>query len=224
MFSLAPAKPPLIFLHVGVLAETRNTYIFYIMYPRNEDKKTKESAVVREVCGHSIETQAKLLVRRSVRDTIIRMFKAGVEVECIADATGVPQAGVIAVLARESLWKSGSEEYRKDLVGPAVKQGVITAYRDYAPVRAVCKRFGITSRQFWQIVSEEGEPTRPRRRLLRALSKSRRNVDVVEMYQAGELIEEIIDTCGVSRPLIYRILEEMGVKPNRVDTNAWRRA
>jgi len=150
-----------------------------------------------------------------MREEIVRMFKAGVDVSNIADATGVPQPAVIAVLVRENLWQVTEGSSESNRVRATVRQGVVTAYRNYASVRETCDRLGISTREFWVIVTTEGEPKRSRKPFVRRLSRIRRDEEIIEMYKAGELIETICEVCGTDRPRLYRLLRREGIAPNR---------
>lgn len=138
------------------------------------------------------------------------MFEAGMAVEAIADATGVPHVSVIAVLAREGLWKDEVDD-----TGPAVRERVLRAYRGFEPIRPVLRELGITKEDFHCILLEEGEPLRKRTALTRRMALQRRRDEICSLYLAGEPIKTIVELCGINKRTIYDHLKRMEIPTNR---------
>lgn len=144
-----------------------------------------------------------------MKQAIIKMFDSGLTIEAIGDATELPQASVMAILLRAGKSLPTQES------GPSetMRQDVVARYQRYEPLKVTTKTMGITPQQYWAILAEEGTPAR--QRIVKQIAVGRRDAEVVEMYQYGEIIDEIILCCGVSRPTIYRILKRNGIKASR---------
>jgi len=154
-----------------------------------------------------------------MKEDILRMFRAGISAAAISDATGVPRVAVVAILAREGLWKAG-EDVQLDEFGPQVREAVLQAYRGFGKVADVCERYGLDQSDYWAIILEEGEPTRKRAPVTRRLATQLKYDEVCRLYQAGEKGRLIVDVCGLSsRRHLYEILDRRGIVPNRASAD-----
>jgi len=142
------------------------------------------------------------------REQVVRMFKAGIAAAQIADALGVPQVSVVAVLCREGLWNA--EQVTK--YGPAIIEGVLAAYRAFEPLGETCQKMGLSKDDYWIILNNSAEPQRERKgKVEKKLARERRNAEMLVMYKNGASRNEIAEACGVWGTTVRYILINAGV-------------
>jgi len=150
--------------------------------------------------------------RQDFRSEILRLFDGGVEISEISDVLGVPPSAVAAVLVssgRQSIgYNAGNPPRREDRV---LRDAVVKAYNEGQTIGAIAASVGLDTRDVWLIITQEGVPIR-RLRSLRQLAKDRRDAEVVALYSSGKFEAwEVAQFCGISRPLMYRILRRYNV-------------
>jgi len=144
----------------------------------------------------------------NTRADILRMFERGVDAANIADALGIPQVSVVAILCREGLWNA--EQIAK--YGPAVIEGTLAGYRAFEPQKETCERMGLKPEDYWIILNNSAEPQRGRKKgPEKALAKERRNAEVIALYLAGESRNDIAEACGIWGTTVRYILIDAGV-------------
>jgi len=155
-----------------------------------------------------------------IKMDIVRMHKAGIPPETIADELGVPNASVLAVLLRagvdeKALFGEGARE-----MGPEGRRGIVALYVGRQPVGTIARRYGVKPLVIYEILSEEGVPVQ-RYRAKEALARLRRDADVVQLYLDGMLVWKIVIQTGMSQDRLHKTLEKYNV-PLRAPKSSWR--
>lgn len=155
----------------------------------------------------------------SVAEDVLTMFDNDIAPAQIADALRIPIASVNAIILRSDREAVRQERLASQIPDPVhgaeeTRRAVENAYRNKVPVGTVCEEYGITRDEYWIIVAESGEPVRSWERT-REMARSRRDSEVIAMYEAGVRIEVLANQLSIGKRTIYDILERHNVKPSR---------
>jgi len=147
----------------------------------------------------------------NTREYVLRMFDSGVSSEEIASALNIPVAAVTAILLR-----AGREvEEGRRIDDPALRQQIIAAYNTAWNVGDIARRYGITTREVWLILAEEGVPIR-RVASEEELVLRRRDAEVIELYTKTRIPgRKIAKMCGIDFTTMYDILRRYGIPTRR---------
>lgn len=145
-----------------------------------------------------------------IKQDIIRMHKAGIPPETIADEMVIPNATVLAILLRagvdeKALFGEASRE-----LGPEARRGIVALYGDRQPVAAIARRYGVKPLVIYEILTEEGVPVQ-RFRAKEALARLRRDADAVQLYLDGMEVFDIVGQVGMCQDTLHRTLARYNV-------------
>lgn len=170
-----------------------------------------------------------------VVEDVIRMFRGGVSVSNIAEAMELPTVTVTALLLRggvedhelESVGEGGRIDelgtIRTGKVSDAVRQLVIDDWMKWLPMAAICDKYGLRRNMVWQILLEEGVPTR-KKTAMRELVRLRRDVEIVDLYQSGMYVMDIAAAVGIGHGVVNYTLRKYNVPRRQAKRGPVRRS
>jgi len=150
------------------------------------------------------------------------MFRSGVKVAEIASALNVPAPTVLALLLRSGVDSSEFEGVWEvheggQVVDSATRAALVGEYTKWVPIGMIAEKFGLTKEMVWQVLLEEGVPVR-RRRVMRELTKLRRDVEIVDMYLEGVEIWDIALAVGVNVATVNTVARKYNIPSRKVIT------
>ena len=169
-------------------------------------------------------------MNENIKEDIVRMFKQGLSVAAIADATKAPRPSVLNTLIRAGLYKGGPDtpqtaEGDHDLehtrlegqirdIGPEVREAVLREYRAYLAISTICRRYQVSQIEFWKILVAEAEPLRTHPMISLAQARERRNAEVASLYTMGVAHTEIELLCGIKDTALRKIYATIRNSPD----------